>query len=1027
MNQLESIVEDVILNQDIKAMNKRLIEAAIKLYAEKTHFVYELLQNAEDVGATHVRFTQYNDRLEVIHNGEPFTQSNLQSLCDAAKSDKQDQIDKIGKFGIGFKSVFAICDKVMLYTEPENRQIEEETLPRMAVRIDDYISPTLLYEDWSLDAPYTTKFVFPYDVKMYKKPVEDLKIDVAKKLRDLGADVLLFMKNIQQIEYQIIGISQELDGGNIYRLDRESLGERIYRIKTHGNTGRKESDNLYLIFSKNIDIDDSKRTVDIAFSITEKDGKVRFNKALSPYISMYFPTETESKLNFIVQAPFDLTSNRSSLEEGSKHNEKLKVLLMNLYIEVIFEMKNRNWLTLELINLLPYDIDDREFLSMSWPFRSLHTKTFDMLDHEAIIPASDGSYVTAKDAKIARSAKLTELFSGQKLDLLLGSKGAKWLATDFTENSPLRALHRFFTRLLRVEEITSSDLSRLIRSNSLLLKNVDNKWLSEFYGYLAKDVKNLLGKNGDLATVPFVKTSDGNFNAPIVHIRNGRRLEPKDNIFIRPKNSTYDVEGFLFIDDWVFNNCPDFVDALGLPQPDGYMYYKKELEARRGFKPVENDDISSVRQAIKYIREDRDNIREDLAGLIWIKVINPFNGTSYFTTSIDSIYRGRDFNGVSLLDYFSGIKSASPVCILDEKHYIDNGFSELDFGFLEQIGVKDNIYEGIAEQHWRDRPTDYFNNAGFIKNLSFSRISEVLNEITKDYNDKDIPRAGRKSAIVFSLLKNVDKNLIDETGGNVAQILKILGGTNNSKWLITSNGRLTNPSEITPLELDSEFYGRVDSRKETIYELLGFKKTPEDKRAEVINEFVRRFSPEQQEIILSNFAQIQSDEDEGVYDPEVDDEYKDFPEEKVRDPNRLREKTRQKYSDAPAVKYEDVLRKIRTSRDIKRDKSHIKYRYKGYCQLCEEPHHYWEIAGIFGAPSKELQEMNLSLCPACATEYRIMRSNDSLMNAFAREIENTDVEADPSVALGDKYVRFTSTHLAEVQEIIRIDKASKRL
>jgi len=1025
MNHLESIVEDVILNQDIKAMNKRLIEAAIKLYAEKTHFVYELLQNAEDVGATHVYFAQYNDRLEVIHNGEPFTKSNLQSLCDAAKSDKQDQLDKIGKFGIGFKSVFAICDKVMLYTEPKNRQIDE-ALPHMAVRIDDYISPTLLNEDWGIDAPYTTKFVFPYDVKMYKKPVEDLRIDIAKKLRDLGADVLLFMKNIQQIEYQIIGINPDLDGGNIYRLDRESLGERIYKIKTHGNTGRKESDNLYLVFSKNID--DSKRTVDIAFSITEKDGKVRFNKALSPYISMYFPTETESKLNFIIQAPFDLTSNRSSLEEDSEHNEELKVLLMNLYVEVIFEMKNRKWLTLELINLLPYNIDDREFLSMNWPFRSLNTKTFDMLNQEAIIPASDGSYVTTKNARIARSVRLTELFYGQKLDLLLGTTGAKWLATDFTENSPLRELHRFFTKLLKVDEITSNDLSRLIRSNSILLKNVDNEWLSDFYGYLAKDVKNLLGRNGDLATVPFVKTSDGNFNAPIIYIRNGRSLDRKENIFLRPKSSTYDVEGILFIDDWVLSNCPDFVDALGLPQPDGFMYFKKGLEARRELKPTDNDDdITPVKFAIKYIREDRENIKAELASLIWIKVINPFNGTSNFTRTLDSVYRAKDFNGVSLLAYFSGIRSVSPVSILDEKYYINNGFSEHDLRCLEQIGVKDNIYEGIVGQQWRERPADYFNNAGFIRNLNFARISEILNEITKDYNNKNIPSAGQKSAIVFSLLKNVDNNLIDEADGSVAQIIKILGKASNSKWLIASDGRLATPSELTPLELDNEFYGRVDRRKEVIYEILGFKKTQEDKRKEVINEFMRKFSPEQQEIILNNFAKIQSDEAEGVYDPEVDDEYTDFPEEKIRDLSRLCEKTRQKCSDAPVVKYENVLRRIRTSRDIKNDKNYIKHRYKGYCQLCGKPHHYWEVAEIFGEPSKELQEMNLSLCPAHATEYRIMRNDDNQMKAFALEIINTDAQADPSVALRDKYVRFTSSHLAEVQEIVRIERLDKKL
>ena len=59
-------------------MLRRALERIIQLYTDKSHFVYELLQNAEDAEANNIRFIQYPDRLEVFHDGKPFTSENLQ-------------------------------------------------------------------------------------------------------------------------------------------------------------------------------------------------------------------------------------------------------------------------------------------------------------------------------------------------------------------------------------------------------------------------------------------------------------------------------------------------------------------------------------------------------------------------------------------------------------------------------------------------------------------------------------------------------------------------------------------------------------------------------------------------------------------------------------------------------------------------------------------------------------------------------------------------------------------------------------
>jgi len=76
-----------------------------ELYSERTHFLFELIQNAEDAGATEVAFELFEDRLELRHDGRPFTEADVRGVCGVGKSGKS--LTAIGKFSIGNKSVYA--------------------------------------------------------------------------------------------------------------------------------------------------------------------------------------------------------------------------------------------------------------------------------------------------------------------------------------------------------------------------------------------------------------------------------------------------------------------------------------------------------------------------------------------------------------------------------------------------------------------------------------------------------------------------------------------------------------------------------------------------------------------------------------------------------------------------------------------------------------------------------------------------------------------------------------------------------
>ena len=80
-------------------------------YDDRTHFIFELLQNAEDAlarrtgwsGHRSVRVHLEGNELRVSHFGKPFDQADVRGICGIAESTKG--LTAIGRFGIGFKSV----------------------------------------------------------------------------------------------------------------------------------------------------------------------------------------------------------------------------------------------------------------------------------------------------------------------------------------------------------------------------------------------------------------------------------------------------------------------------------------------------------------------------------------------------------------------------------------------------------------------------------------------------------------------------------------------------------------------------------------------------------------------------------------------------------------------------------------------------------------------------------------------------------------------------------------------------------
>jgi len=146
-----------------------------------------------------------------------------------------------------------------------------------------------------------------------------------------------------------------------------------------------------------------------------------------------------------------------------------------------------------------------------------------------------------------------------------------------------------------------------------------------------------------------------------------------------------------------------------------------------------------------------------------------------------------------------------------------------------------------------------------------------------------------------------------------------------------------------------------------------------------------------------------------------------FPEEPIDNLETLKLNTQGAFHKAHKVEYEKLLRSIRTSRG--NDKERIEWRYKGWCQMCEKKlpagHH---ATGIFYLPEKEIEQMNLSLCPNHASEYQKWRREAGFKEELTKKILAAASSDDLCVSIpkGRGTLRFTATHLAEIQEILKL-------
>lgn len=462
---------------------------AAGLYDDRTHFIFELLQNAEDAlgrrgvwhGPRKVAFALTPTRLALSHFGKPFDEADVRSVCDIAESTKNES--SIGRFGLGFKSVYTVTDLPEIHSGDEDFAIEGYVFPKRADR-------TAREAD-------ETQIILPLKPEDTTAPQ-----DITAGFRHLGPGALLFLRNIEEINWSVEGGAS----GFYMRNQPEALGPNVQRVTVIGHeTGQDDVDQNWLVFHRDVFSGEQKKVgrVEIAFSlVAPKDASGPWSVQPLPTspLVVFFPTVVETHLGFLVQGPYRTTPSRENIPPGDPWNQHLVEETASLLVEAMRWMRDEVMLDVSALRCLPLD---REKFPQGSRFAPIFNTVRQTFREEALLPAYDSGYVSTSQAKLARTQDLRDLFSPEQVAALFGSEVAAWLSADITQDKAPE-IRQYLMRELDIDEIRPEKLVPSL--TKAFLEAQPDEWVLRLYEFLSGQEKAL---RRHLDIVPLIRLDDG--------------------------------------------------------------------------------------------------------------------------------------------------------------------------------------------------------------------------------------------------------------------------------------------------------------------------------------------------------------------------------------------------------------------------------------------------------------------------------------------------------------------------------------
>ena len=773
--------------------------SVVEKYSDQAHFIYELLQNANDAKATKSSFQLTTDGLYFRHNGkilfsvsnpdtedydkENNTLGHLNSITAIANSNKTES--SIGKFGVGFKAVFQYTETPHIYD------------PNYQFKIDRFIIPVKLNNDLSDRLKEETVFYFPFNKNEISK--DKAYTDILEKLKNLVFPTL-FLTNLQEVKW----IADNEIGEYIKKNSEQKQANNITykKLELYQQVGLNKIKEKLFLFSRSTN---ENHSYSIGFFLDEKNRLIP--KQHSAFC--FFPTKEATNFNFILHAPFLLTDSREGIHRSKEHNTKMVDLLSQLAADSLLILKELNLIDDNIFEILPYKkikYGHDDF------FNNVFQKIKQTFKTEEVLPTKDKSFVHKQNAYWADSPDLANLFSNKQLAELVKNENAKWVfstigrtkdkeITDYIDGGSERYWEKKEPNLIKSNIDFENKIAELITND--FIENQSDEWLHKLYEYLYER-KSYQEK---FKTKPIFKDILG--NAVPAFEQNGKELHEILFLPLNEINSTYKT-----INPELLKNkkTKDFFENFGIKKPSlkDEIYnnilplYKKEDKIdteshlnifftywKKEGRPEEFIELIKKIEFISYKIGTDKEIYRGIANNIYYPTLELHE---YFETKTDIRF-------VYLEDYYTFIKNEEEQQILKE-FLLKLGVKELPKLFVKQIKntyhEKENIYffDGLKE---------------FIKTINDISKSITLWNILKRVHIEKLKRCERSSR------PDGRHNFRTEYFSS-PDLIKI----RNEKWLMSKNETFVAPSEITINEL-SEIYEVDNYQSKQLIEILEFK------------------------------------------------------------------------------------------------------------------------------------------------------------------------------------------------------------
>ncbi|ALV63679.1 hypothetical protein ADU37_CDS19800 [Thermococcus sp. 2319x1] len=458
----ENVKNYIRRNDEFKRDAAKLAE---DIHTKKPHFIFELIQNAEDNEyekdvIPKIKFVLTSDYLIIQNNETGFKEENVWALCKIGGSTKTNKsLGYIGEKGIGFKSVFMVANEVQIFSNSF----------QFRFKYDKKDPLTMLIPEWIEQVP---DFVDLTQTNIILVLNDESKAEAPKYLDDIHPNLLLFLRKLRIIE-----IEDQTRG--IYRRFERFEKDNVVEIKIVEKVGKLNKISIlrWFVVKKLLtvppEISEDKRKgvketeIILAFPLKE-DGSPDDSK--EQHVFAFLPVRKYG-FKFIIQADFILSITREDIKEDNMWNLWLRNSIIDVFMDAVREFKKDEKLKYSFYEYLPLNEVKDEFF----------------------LPIVDGIYKRLKDEECV----LTEANTWKKpSEVLIGDKEIKRIVTN-------EDLQKFFGReyvsnkikakkeILRRLGVEDFSIDYLIRclENTEWLKKQSDEWFVFLFKYLSN--KNL--------------------------------------------------------------------------------------------------------------------------------------------------------------------------------------------------------------------------------------------------------------------------------------------------------------------------------------------------------------------------------------------------------------------------------------------------------------------------------------------------------------------------------------------------------